>query len=142
MPRPPARYPTDLELDILKILWREGTLATSTVRERLAKEAGRDLAPTSVITTLNVMTDKGYLTRKRDGKRCLFRARVRENTISKGMVGDLVERVFDGSARAMMLNLVEHQKLTPDDLSELENLVKQLKKQPGDASGSHMEGGH
>lgn len=141
MPRPPARYPTDLELDILKILWREGTLATSAVRDKLAEEAGRDLAPTSVITTLNVMTDKGYLTRKRDGKRCLFRARVRENTISKGMVGDLVERVFDGSAGAMMLNLVEHQKLTPNDLSDLENLVKQLKQQADNSDSADTEGG-
>lgn len=129
MPRPPARYLTDLEPGIPKILWREGTLATSAVRDKLAEEAGRDLAPTSVITTLNVMTRKGYLTRKREGKACHFHARVLENTISKGMVGDLVGRVFDGSASAMMLNLVEHQKLTPDDLSDLESLLKQLKRQ-------------
>lgn len=132
MPRPPARYPTGLELDILKILWREGMLATSAVRDKLAEEVGRDLAPTSVITTLNVMTKKGYLTRKREGKACHFRARVRENTISKGMVGDLVERVFDGSAGAMMLNLIKNQNLTPDDLSELESLVQQLKQQAGE----------
>lgn len=128
MPRPRSRYPTELELEILKILWREGTLATSAVRDKLAEETGRDLAPTSVITTLNVMVKKGYLSRRREGKSCLFRARVRENTISKGMIGDLVDRVFDGSAEAMMLKLIESRNITSDELDRVEELVRELKK--------------
>ncbi len=127
MSRPASRYPTELELEILKIIWRHGALPTSSVRDKLAEETGRDLAHTSVITTLNVMTDKGYLARKKDGKSFRFRARVRENTISKGMVGDLLDRVFDGSAAAMMLNLVESQGLSPDDLNELDELLRNLK---------------
>ena len=127
MPRPPARYPTELELTILKILWEDGQLSTSAVRDRLAERAQRDLAPTTVITTLNVMTRKGYLTRERVGKACYFRARVRETTVSKGMVGDLVQRVFGGSPGAMMLNLIENQKFSPQDLGELEAAVRRLK---------------
>lgn len=127
MARPPSRYPTELELLILKILWRDGALPTTTIREKLAQEHGRDLAPTSVITTLNVMKGKGYLARKRDGKSYVFRARVREHTVTKGMIGDLVDRVFDGSATAMMLRLVESRDLGPDELDRLENLVRELK---------------
>lgn len=127
MPRPPSRYPTEHELEILKIIWRHGALSASAVRDKLAEESGRDLAHTSVITTLNVMTDKGYLSRKKDGKSFRFRARVRENTISKGMVGDLVDRVFGGSAGAMMLNLVESQNLSAEELNQLDELVRNLK---------------
>lgn len=129
MARPAARYPTELELDILKILWREGTLSTSVVRDMLAEQVGRDLAPTTVITTLNVMTRKGYLSRTRKGKACLFRPRVREHTVSKGMVGDLVERVFEGSASAMMLKLIESQKLSEQELDEVESLIQNLREQ-------------
>jgi len=127
MPRPPSRYPTELELEILKILWRDGALPTSAVRDKLA-DVGRDLAHTSVITTLNVMTDKGYLSRKKDGKSFRFRARVREHTVSKGMVGDLVDRVFDGSASALMLRLVESRDMSADDIAKLEALVDKLKR--------------
>jgi predicted transcriptional regulator len=127
MPRPPSRYPTELELEILKLIWRDGSLPAADVRDKLADEIGRDLAHTSVITTLNVMTDKGYLSRKRNGKSFLFRAKVRENTISRGMIGDLVDRVFDGSAAAMMLKLIESRNITSDELQEVEKLVSELK---------------
>lgn len=126
MPRPASRYPTELELAILKVLWQHGPLPTAGVRDRLA-ENGRDLAHTSVITTLNVMTDKGYLTRKRKGRSFIFRPKVREQTISKGMIGDLVDRVFDGSASAMMLRLVESQNISPEELDRLEQMVQALK---------------
>jgi len=127
MPRNPSRYPTELELEILKILWHHGPMPTGSIREKLAREAGRDLAPTSVITTLNVMKDKGYVSRKRDGKSYVFRARVREHTVSKGMIGDLVDRVFDGSASALMLRLVESRGVSPQEIEQLEQLVRDLK---------------
>jgi len=73
MSRPVSPQPTELELMILKVLWRRSPQAVSEVREALAAE-DRPLAHTSVITTLNTMVRKKYLTRVKEGK--AFVARV------------------------------------------------------------------
>ncbi|MCL4694715.1 MAG: BlaI/MecI/CopY family transcriptional regulator, partial [Candidatus Hydrogenedentes bacterium] len=63
MPRIPSRFPTDLELAILKILWQRGPSTVRQVRDELAKE--RDLAYTSVMTIMTIMADKGYVRRRK-----------------------------------------------------------------------------
>src|SRR4051794_28837236 len=106
MVRPSSDHPTELELLILKVLWERSPRTVREVREALAT-SGRDLAHTSVITTLNVMVRKKYLRRSMQGKACLFEPRVsRESTLSQ-MLTDVVDRVFDGSAKALMLSLFE-----------------------------------
>ena len=61
MPRNESEQPTELELDILKVLWTESPLPVRDVRRRLESEAGRPLAHSSVITMLNIMHRKGFL---------------------------------------------------------------------------------
>jgi BlaI family transcriptional regulator, penicillinase repressor len=106
MVRPTSEHPTELELELLKILWRESPLAVRDVRAALAA-AGRDLAHTSVITTLNVMVRKKYLRRSMQGNACLFAPRISRQDASRRMLGDIVNRVFDGSAKAVVLSLFD-----------------------------------
>jgi predicted transcriptional regulator len=117
MARPASPHPTVLELEILKILWREGPSTVRQVREALAP--ARKLAHTSVITIMNIMTDKGYLAREAEGITHVFRARVTARSVRKCMLGDLVRRAFDGSAIAVMLNLLDTSNLKDDELAEL-----------------------
>ncbi len=128
MPRPRSGHPTELELQILKVLWHRNPLTVREVRETLA-EGGRELAHTSVITTLNVMVRKKYLSRSMQGKACLFEPCVSREVATRGMLDDLVERVFDGSARAVMLNLFDGADLDADDLKELRRLINQKAKE-------------
>jgi predicted transcriptional regulator len=128
MPRPKSIYPTELELQILKILWERSPLAVRDVRETLS-DAGRPLAHTSVITTLNVMVRKKYLRRSMQGKSCLFAPRVTREEASQRMLGDVVNRVFDGSAKAVMLSLFDSADLNADDLKELRKLINQKAKE-------------
>ena len=123
----PSQRPTELELMILKILWEESPLPVREVRERLA-ESGRDLAHTSVITTLNTMCDKKQLRRKKDGKAFLFSPRVKQEHISTSMLGDIVDRVFDGSAKALMLSLFDQSDIDLDEIKELRKLLDQKAK--------------
>ena len=76
MARPASEYPTELELQILKVLWYHAPQPVSQVREALAGQ-DRKLAHTSVITTLNTMVRKDYLKRVKDGKTWLFSPRGR-----------------------------------------------------------------
>ena len=121
MARARAEHPTELELLILKILWEQAPLPVRDIRRRLA-EKGRDLAHTSVITTLNKMFAKKQLRRTKKRNAFLFSPRVDRQAVSRQMLGDLVDRVFDGSAPALMLSLFDCSQIDKEDLKELRRL--------------------
>ena len=129
MARPASGYPTELELEILKILWGENPLPVSEVRARLAERAKRILTHSSVITMLNIMVRKGYLRRRKQGKAFLFSPKVEKENVSGGIVGDLMARLFDGSPSAMILNLLETADLDSEELSELRKLINRKAKE-------------
>ena len=124
MARRASEHPTELELQILKVLWREGPLAVREVREHLASgPAGRELAHSSVITILNIMVRKKYLRRRKQGRAYVFRPQITEETVTQGMLHDLVDRVFDGSAANAMVRLLETSDVDHHELKELRRLI-------------------
>ena len=129
MARKKSKHPTELELEILKILWERAPLAVREVREAMAEE-GRELAHTSLITTLNVMYEKGYVAREsaREGRGYAFAPKLSRSDASQGMVGDLVDRMFEGSASALMLNLLENDQLDAAGHAELRAAVKNYRR--------------
>ncbi|MCA9016635.1 MAG: BlaI/MecI/CopY family transcriptional regulator [Planctomycetaceae bacterium] len=129
MARPGSEHPTKLELEILKILWDESPLPVREVRAKLETEANRPLAHSSVITTLNIMYDKGLLRRRKEGKSFLFSPKVEKEQIAGGIMGDLLSRLFDGSASALMLNLLETTDVNSRELAELRKLITRKAKE-------------
>ncbi|MCG8651183.1 MAG: BlaI/MecI/CopY family transcriptional regulator [Pirellulales bacterium] len=130
MPKPVSQYPTELELQILKILWEQSPLTVREIRDQLA-DGGRDLAHTSVITTLGTMMDKEQLQRlpPTQGKAFRFAPLIRHEDVSRQMLGDLVDRVFDGSAEAVMLSLFDVSTLDAAELKRLRKLLNQKMKE-------------
>ena len=124
MARRASEHPTELELEILKVLWQQAPQPVREIRQTLA-EQGRDLAHTTVITTLNVMVRKKYLRRTMQGNACLFEPRISRERVSTRMLGDLVDRVFDGSAAAVVLRLFDCADVQPEDLKELRQIIRQ-----------------
>jgi predicted transcriptional regulator len=122
MARPASQHPTGLELQILKILWREGRATVRMVRDALAA-GGRELAYTSVMTVMNIMARKRYLWRARDGGSFVYRARVEEAATSRRMLRDLVQRVFEGSPSALVMNLLETSDVDAEELAALREVV-------------------
>lgn len=122
MPRPVSKYPTDLELQILKVLWQQSPLLARDVQAALG-EGGRELAKTSVITTLNTMVGKKYLKRKKQGNMYLFSPRISEDQVSNRVLVDVVDRVFDGSASAVLMKLFDVKDLDSGELRELRTLI-------------------
>lgn len=128
MARPASKYPTDLELHILKVLWQNSPLLARDVQAALAGD-GRDLAKTSIITTLNTMVAKRYLTRSKQGNTYLFSPKITESEVGNRVLGDVVERVFDGSTSAVLLKLFDVKDVDADELKELRKIIDQkLKK--------------
>ena len=122
MARPPSEHPTELELKILKILWEQSPLPVREIRQQLAA-AGHEIAHTSTITTLNTMVGKQYLKRQMQGNACLFTPRVSRQEMSQRMLGDIVRRVFDGSAKEVVLSLFGQSEIPEDELKELRTLI-------------------
>jgi len=122
MARPVSRYPTELELQILNILWQQAPLLAREVQEMLAGE-GRQLAKTSVITTLNTMTGKRYLSRRKKGNTYLFSPRITGEQVNNRVLDDVVDRVFDGSTAAVVLSLFDARDIDKDELKELRSLI-------------------
>ncbi len=124
MPKRPSEHPTELELLILQVLWEESPLPVSDVQQRLARgQAQRPLTYSTVITVLNVMVRKKYLMRKKKGKAFLYSPLLAKNRVSQGILGDIVDRVFDGSASSVMMNILEQGDIDSEELKELRRLI-------------------
>jgi BlaI family penicillinase repressor len=130
MARSTSENPTELELLILKILWEQSPQTARQIRDALAI-GGRDLAHTSVITTLQKMVDKQQLNQLEpvEGKAFRFEPLVSDQKVSRGMLGDIVDRVFDGSAEAVMLSLFDVAELDDEALKSLRKAFNQKLKE-------------
>lgn len=129
MARLESDHPTELELEILKVLWKEWPLPVREVRARLEAEADRPLAHSTVITMLNIMHRKGFLKRRKVGKAFLFSPKFEKQRVAGKMMRDLLSRVFDGSPSAMVLNLIETADLDNEELAELRKLISRKAKE-------------
>jgi len=129
MARPVSEHPTELELEILKILWDDSPLPVREVRARLEAKADRPLAHSSVITMLNIMYRKGFVLRKKEGKSFLFSPKLKKQAVTGGIMGDLLSRVFDGSSSDLVLNLLETADLDSDELAEIRKLITRKAKE-------------
>jgi predicted transcriptional regulator len=130
MPRSASKHPTELELEILKVLWRIGPATVRQVRDELA--AVRDLAYTSVMTMMTIMVGKGYLKRTKDGRSFIYQATYHETKATKSMLQDIVDRLFDGSTAAVMQHLLETSDLDDEELKQIRSLINRKAREKND----------
>ncbi len=130
MPRPRHEHPTPGELEVLKVLWDRGPATVREVMEVLNR--GRERAYTSVMSLLNVMTDKGLLRRDPKGRAFVYAVRAaREKTLGR-MVEDLLGRAFEGSASTLVARLLDQAAPTPRELQEIRSAIDQYRGQQGE----------
>ncbi len=115
-----ANSPSELELLVLKVLWEESPLTARQIRDQL-NSRGRALAYTSVITTVQRMVEKRQLSQlpPKTGKAFRFEPCVDDQQVTQGMLGEFVDRVFDGSTEAAVLSLFDSSELDADTIKRL-----------------------
>jgi BlaI family transcriptional regulator, penicillinase repressor len=115
----PTRKPTDAELAILTVLWSRGP---STVRQ-VAAAMDREAGYTTVLKLLQIMAEKGLVTRDESARTHIYAPAYTEDQTQRQLVMDLVERAFDGSAAKLVLQALASKKATPEELDEIRKLL-------------------
>ena len=116
--------PSDAELGILTVLWRCGPSTVREVHEILAKDTGY----TSTLKQMQIMFDKGLLVRSERYRSHLYEAALSKEDAQAQFAGDLLNRVFEGSARSLVLGALTSQRATPKDLEEIGRILDRLEK--------------
>ncbi len=106
----------ELQHAIMAVLWERGEAATAEVHEALQ---GRGLAPTTIATMLRKMEDKGVVVHRAVGRQFLYRPAVSEDQVRRSMVGELIERLFEGDPTALVAHLVSEHEIDAEELREL-----------------------
>jgi predicted transcriptional regulator len=124
MAKPEKEKLTELELQIMQVIWKLGPSGVSVVREDLEQR----LAYTTVQTMLNILTKKGKLRRKLRGQAYEYTAIVTEARASTNAVSDLIDRMFRGSSEALVMSLIKNKKI---DAKKIAELSKRLEEEGG-----------
>lgn len=111
----------DLQLAIMRILWRRREATVTEVHRALYEERG--LAPTTIATMLVKLEKKGVVTHSLDGRRYIYRPTVEEAEIQRSMVSELTDRLFAGNVTALVSHLLAEHETDPAELAELERLI-------------------
>ena len=114
---------TEHELAIMQIVWQRPAVTVRDVYEELLKR--RKIAYTTVMTMMGILEAKGYLKKNRDAKAYVYRPTKGKSKVLGSMVSDFVNRVFDGSAKPLLVHLVENEHVSQEELDEIASLLKE-----------------
>jgi predicted transcriptional regulator len=117
---------TDQELEIMKVVWQRGRATVRDVYEEILKQ--RKIAYTTVMTMMGILEQKGRLTKSDSERAYVYTPAQPQGEVVGNMVHDFVKRVFDGSAKPLLVHLVENKKIGQDELDEISKLLKEKRR--------------
>jgi predicted transcriptional regulator len=112
---------TDLELEVMAVVWQLERGTVRQVYEILLER--RQIAYTTVMTMMNILEEKEYLQRSKEGRAYVYEPVRPKGEVISSMVDDFITRVFDGSARPLVAGLVKDRKLSKKDLQDIARLI-------------------
>ena len=122
--KPPR--PTDAELAILGVLWQRGP---STVRQvRNVINAKKPTGYTTVLKLMQIMTEKGLVTRDLSCRTHLYQPRIPAEGTQRQLVADLLERAFEGSAEKLVMQALSTTKVSPEELAKIRAMLDEIER--------------
>ncbi len=116
--------PTDGELEILAVLWSRGASTVREVHEVLS--VTRQVGYTTVLKLMQIMFDKGLLSRDESQRTHVYRAKARKEVTQRQLVGDLLARAFGGKPQQLILQALSAQRATKEELAEIRRLISEM----------------
>lgn len=116
-----SQRPTEAELEILRVLWERGPSTVRQVHEALA--VARDTGYTTTLKLMQIMAEKGLVTRDESSRTHVYAARASQETTQRQLVNDLVDRAFGGSAAELVLRALSSHQTSDEELQEIRKLI-------------------
>jgi BlaI family transcriptional regulator, penicillinase repressor len=123
----PPPLPTDAEIAILAVLWRQGASTVREVHEALGKDSGY----TTTLKLMQLMFEKGLVVRNERYRSHVYKARAPKEQTQRQIAGDLLKRAFEGSAKSLVLGALAAQPASGKDLAEIRSLLDEFEKRRG-----------
>jgi predicted transcriptional regulator len=115
---------TPCEAEVMTVVWGRESLTVQDVVDALP----RKLAYTTVMTTIRILEDKGFVARVgKRGRAILYRAIVSYESASRSNLRETADRFFDGSLKSMVLSLIKTKQISAEDLEELKAVIDSIK---------------
>jgi predicted transcriptional regulator len=115
------RRPTEAELTILRVLWESGPLSVRGIQGILNET--RPTGYTTVLKTLQIMTEKGHVERDETQRPQIYRARYSQEQTQRQLLRDLLQRAYGGSVKALVMQALATKKSSPQELEAIEKLL-------------------
>ncbi|MEQ9167208.1 MAG: BlaI/MecI/CopY family transcriptional regulator [Fulvivirga sp.] len=122
--------PTEKELDILQVLWAKGPQTVREINDQLQSE--KEIGYTTTLKLLQIMHDKGLVSRELNGKTHIYKSIVSESATQQKMLDKVVDKVFKGSAMNLVMQALGNSKSTDKELDEIRAYIDQLKNEKND----------
>lgn len=119
MPMPPR--PTDAELAILRVLWQRGPSTVRQVHDVLGQD--RPTAYTTALKLLQIMAEKGLVSRDERERTHVYHTRVSEDQTQRQLVRDLLDRAFGGSSSKLVMQALAARRASAEELTEIRRLL-------------------
>jgi len=123
VPRKKSAILTDAELRLMDVLWTLGSANTADVLKALPGD--EQLAYTTVLTTLRILEEKGYLRHTKDGKSFVYHPVVDRASVRRSALRHMVSRFFQNSPELLVSNLIADEQLTPKHLQRLKKMIEE-----------------
>ena len=124
MARHASEQPTEVELQILNVLWECGPSTVRDIHNQLSKHKETNYSTT--VKMLSVMLDKTLVKRDDSVRPQIFRAAVTRQNAQKKMLKGLIHKAYEGSAKSLVMQALSTQKASADDLAEIRQLLDKL----------------
>jgi len=118
-----TRTLTEQELEIMKVIWERPASTVRDVYEALQEK--KSVAYTTVMTMMNILESKGHLVKRPEGRAYVYEPAQARTQVISSMVQEFLDRVFNGAAQPLLLNLVHDRKLSKDDLEEISRVIEE-----------------
>jgi predicted transcriptional regulator len=118
------RRPTEAELNILRVLWTSGPLSVREIQQVL--EESKRTGYTTVLKTIQIMTEKGLVGRDESQRPQIYRAKYSQEHTQRQLLGDLLHRAFGGSVKTLVLQALSTKKSSATELAAIEKLLDQF----------------
>ncbi len=112
-----------LELQIMNVVWEKGKATVHDVKDVLGR--GRKPAYSTILTMMRKLEAKGYLEHDVDDRTYVYRPTISQQAVRHGVLGDIVDRLFEGSPSLLLNSLVEQNRISGTELKQIQKIIKE-----------------